>query len=244
MDRHHWELTEGQQKLLAGLSFAAFLLLSLLAAWVIGRPMIRLVRTPELFRAWVDDHGLWGRVLFVGMVVLQVVIAVIPGEPLEIGAGYAFGFWEGTLLCLLGITIGSILVFALVRRFGVRLVEVFFPRKEIRSLRFLQDHRRRDRLIFLVMFIPGTPKDLLSYFVGLTDIQFSHWVWIAMIARIPSVVTSTIGGDAVGEKKYLFAALVFGVTLLLSALGVWIYRGLCRRRQGREDGAAREDEAV
>ena len=147
MDRHHRELTERQQRWLAGLSFAAFLLLSLLAAWVIGRPMIRLARTPELFRAWVDTHGLWGRLLFVGMVVLQVVIAIIPGEPLEIGAGYAFGFWEGTLLCVLGITIGSVLVFALVRRFGVRLVEVFFPKNKIRSLRFLRDNRRRDPLL-------------------------------------------------------------------------------------------------
>ena len=239
LDRHHRELTERQQRWLAGLSFAAFLLLSLLAAWVIGRPMIRLARTPELFRAWVDSHGLWGRLLFVGMVVLQVVIAIIPGEPLEIGAGYAFGFWEGTLLCVLGITIGSVLVFALVRRFGVRLVEVFFPKNKIRSLRFLRDNRRRDLLIFLVMFIPGTPKDLLSYFVGLTEIRFSRWVWIAMLARIPSIVTSTAGGAAVGERQYLFAAAVFGATLAVSGAGVWVYRRLCRRRQERDGGGAR-----
>lgn len=238
MDRRHRELTGRQQKWLAGLSFAAFLLLSLLAAWVIGRPMIRLVRTPELFRSWVDTHGFRGRLVFVGMVVLQVVIAIIPGEPLEIGAGYAFGFWEGTLLCLLGITLGSVLVFALVRRFGVRLVEVFFPRKDIRSLRFLHDDRRRNLLIFLAMLIPGTPKDLLSYFVGLTDIRFSHWVWIVVIARIPSIVTSTAGGDAMGEKKYLFAAVVFGATLLVSGVGIWIYRSICRRRQKREDETA------
>ena len=218
LDRHHRELTEGQQRWLAGLSFAAFLLLSLLAAWVIGRPMIRLARTPELFRAWVDTHGLWGRLLFVGMVVLQVVIAIIPGEPLEIGAGYAFGFWEGTLLCVLGITIGSVLVFALVRRFGVRLVEVFFPKNKIRSLRFLRDNRRRDLLIFLVMFIPGTPKDLLSYFVGLTEIRFSRWVWIAMLARIPSIVTSTAGGAAVGAVPVCRG-------------GVWRHAGCQRRRR-------------
>lgn len=232
MDKH--PLTRRQQRLLAGLSFAAFLLLSLAAAWVIGRPMLRLVRSPELFREWVDAHGLGGRLAFLGMVVLQVVIAIIPGEPLEIGAGYAFGFWEGTLLCLLGITLGSVLVFWLVRRFGVHLVEVFFSRENIRSLRFLRDDRRRDLLIFLVMLIPGTPKDLLSYFVGLTDIKLSRWAVIAAIARIPSVVTSTAGGDAVGERRYLFAAAVFAGTLVISGLGLVVYRLLCHRGKRQE----------
>ena len=221
-------MTRRRQRLLAGLSFAGFILLSLAAAWVVGRPMLRLVRTPELFREWVDTHGAGGRLAFLGMVVIQVVIAIIPGEPLEIGAGYAFGFWEGTLLCLLGITAGSVLVFLLVRRFGVRLVEVFFSREKIRSLRFLGDSRRRDMLIFLVMLIPGTPKDLLSYFVGLTDIKLSRWVVIAALARIPSVVTSTAGGDAVGEKRYLFALAVFAGTLVISGLGLAVYRLLCR----------------
>jgi len=231
LGKHRPELTQRQQRLLAGGSFALFLLLSLAAAWLIGRPMLRFVRTPELFRTWVDSHGLWGRLVFLGMVTLQVVIAIIPGEPLEIGAGYAFGFWEGTLLCLLGIAIGGGLVFRLVRRYGVRLVEVFFPREKIHSLRFLRDSRRRDLFLFLVMFIPGTPKDLLTYFAGLTDIRFPHWLLLSTMARIPSVITSTIGGNAVGERDYLFAVAVFAATLILSGLGLLVYRFLCRRRK-------------
>ena len=59
----------------------------------------------------------------------QVVVAIIPGEPLEIAAGYAFGFWEGTLLCQIGIFLGSLTVFLFVRNWGIRVVEVFFPGK-------------------------------------------------------------------------------------------------------------------
>ena len=66
-----------------------------------------------------------------GMVVLQVVVAVIPGEPLEIAAGYAFGALEGTLLCMVGTWIGGLMVFLLVRRFGVRAVEIFFPLEKL-----------------------------------------------------------------------------------------------------------------
>ncbi|MFR6394682.1 MAG: hypothetical protein ACLUNQ_05935 [Oscillospiraceae bacterium] len=41
-----------------------------------------------------------------------------------------------------------------------------------------------------------------------------------------SVLTSTVGGSALGGKSYLFAALVFGGTLLLSLVGLLIYRGV------------------
>jgi membrane protein DedA with SNARE-associated domain len=73
-------------------------------------------------------------------------------------AGYAFGIWEGTLLCLVGAVIGSIIVFALVRHFGVKLVEVFYPREKIMSLRFLQNKKRMNLLVILILLIPGTPR--------------------------------------------------------------------------------------
>ena len=231
MDKHPFQLNERHKRLLAGLSFLIFILLFLTVAWFIGRPMVRFVQKPELFREWVDAHGICGNLAFLGMMFLQVVIAVIPGEPLEIGAGYPFGFWEGTLLCMLGIFLGSAVVFLLVRRFGTHLVEVFFDKEKIRSLKFLQESKKRDLLIFFVMFIPGTPKDLLSYFAGLTDITLSRWLFISTIARLPSVITSTVGGNAVGEQNYLFAILIFAGTLAISALGLWIYQRISKHKR-------------
>ena len=226
---------ERRRRLLAGGAFVLFLVLTGVVGWYIGRPMVALAGEPERFRAWVDSHGIWGSVAFVGMMTLQVVIALIPGEPLEIAGGYAFGFWQGTFLCLLGIFIGSVLVFLLVRRFGTALVEVFFSREKIQSLRFLRQSKRRDTLLFLVLFIPGTPKDLLSYFVGLTDLKFSKWLLIAAFARIPSVATSTAGGAAVGDENYVFAGAVFAVTLVVSLLGLWLYNRISARRQQRRN---------
>ena len=222
---------ERRRRLLAAGAFFIFLALMAVVTWCVGRPMVRFVEEPELFRAWVDGHGLWGELAFIGMSVLQIVVAFIPGEPLEIGAGYAFGFWEGTALCLVSILIGSALVFLLVRRFGMLLVEVFFSREKIQSLKFLHQSPRRDLLIFLILFIPGTPKDLLSYAAGLTDIKLSKWLLIATVARIPSVVTSTAGGSLMGEQNYLFAVLVFAGTLAVSGLGVLIYRRIETHRR-------------
>ena len=83
--------------------------------------MVDMVRDPARLRAWLDGFGLGkSRIVYAAMVCFQVIVAIIPGEPLELAAGYAFGAFEGTLICLAGIFIGSMIVFSLlVRRFGL-----------------------------------------------------------------------------------------------------------------------------
>jgi uncharacterized membrane protein YdjX (TVP38/TMEM64 family) len=233
--RKKGELTpdEKRKRLIYTACIVIFLTLSVLICVFVGRPFLKFISEPENFRLWVDSHGIWGWLAFVGVMILQVVVAIIPGEPLELAAGYAFGFWEGTLLCLIGSVAGGILVFLIVRRWGVKVVEIFFSTEKIQSLKFLQDERKLDILIFFLFFIPGTPKDVLTYFVGLTKIRFPTWLLISTIARIPSIVTSTISGDALGLQDYQFAIIAFGVTLVISVLGLLIYNRICSRRQQR-----------
>ena len=225
-----------KKKLLGIIAIAVFILFFLFIFIFVGTPLLHFLNDPERFRQWVDNAGIWGRLCFIGMVVLQVVVAIIPGEPFEIGAGYAFGFWEGTALSLIGIAIGSMLIFLFVRRWGVKVIEIFFSREKIRSLRFLQNQKRVEWFVFLIMLIPGTPKDLLSYFVGLTDMKLSAWLMIAVLARLPSLVSSTLGGDALGEKNYVFAVIAFLVTAAVSLIGIGIYRLVCRRNASDKPG--------
>ena len=228
------ELTERGKKLIAAAAIAVFILLTCAVAWFVGRPLLAFVSEPERFRAWVDSAGYMGWVYFLGIQILQVFVAIIPGEPVELGAGYAFGAVEGTLLCLAGSVAGSLLIFLFVRCFGVRAVEVFFPPEKINSLRFLHNARRRNALVFLLMVIPGTPKDLLSYFVPLTDMPLRTWLFITTVARIPSIVTSTVGGDALGVQNYVFAIIALGATAAISAAGLLIYRRICRKHDREE----------
>ena len=171
-----------------------------------------------------------GRLAFVGISVLQILVAIIPGEPIELFAGYAYGFWLGTLLCELGIVIGGALVFGFVHRFGRKAVEVFFPREKIDSLRFLQNEQRLELWVFILFFIPGTPKDIMTYFVPLTHMKLGRFLLLSGVARLPSVITSTIGGNALGTGNRWFAVAVFAATAILSAAGVWIYRRICKRK--------------
>ena len=230
-------LTEQQKKTLSVLAIVIFVLLSAALAWFVGRPMVRFARQPEQFRAWVDGHGAWGPLAYAAMVFLQVLVAIIPGEPLEIAGGYAFGAWAGTALCLLGAVLGSVTVFALVRRWGRGLVEVFFPADKLEKLHFLlHTSPKRTALFWLIFTVPGTPKDLLCYFAGLTDLSWGKWLLICSLGRVPSIITSTVGGNALGGKNYLFAILVFAGTLAVSAIGLLIYRGLCRRHEKKQNG--------
>ena len=234
MREQHRSLTLRQKRWIVGTGIVLFLVLSVLACWFAGRPLIQFAQEPERFRNWVDQQGLWGPLLFMGMIVLQIVVAIIPGEPLEIVAGYAFGALEGTLWCLLGAFAVRLAVFLLVRRFGTRAIEVFFPLDKLQSLRFLHNERRLTFWVFFLFFLPGTPKDLLCYIVGITKLPLRSWLVISAVAPIPSIITSTIGGDALGMGNYAFAALVFGITIVISSLGLLAYRAICRARERSE----------
>lgn len=222
-------MTEKQKKWVFAAAFVVFVVFCVLTGWLVGVPMVEFANDPERFREWVDASGIWGRVLFVGMVVLQVVVAFIPGEPVELAAGYAFGFWEGSALTMAGFLLGSWLVFALVRKFGVKLVEVFFHKNKIAELRFLQNPRKAKVIAFLLMLIPGTPKDFLSYFAGLTPLTLSQWLRIVALARIPSLVTSSLTGAAAGEENYLLSGVMLAVTLIISISGILYYRHICKQ---------------
>jgi len=222
--------TEKHRKIIALLILLAVLCVFALVFIYIGRPLIEFLDRPQEFRDWINSFGIWGRLIFIGIIFLQVIVAVIPGEPFEIAAGYSFGSIEGTLLCIAGMTISGILIFILVRKYGVKFVELFFSTEKINSLKFLNDSKKLNLLFFILMLIPGTPKDLLCYFAGLTNMKLSHFIFISAVARIPSVVTSSIGGSMLGQQKYITAIIAFAVTISISLIGLLIYKMIEKRK--------------
>lgn len=201
----------------------------------IGAPLIDFVSEPERFREWIDKNGAWSRIAFIGMVLFQVVVAVIPGEPFEIAAGYAFGAAEGTLLCMFASAAGSVIIYQLVRIFGIKFAKLFFSEEKLASLRFLKINPKRAFLFLIIYMIPGTPKDLLNYYAGLTDMKFVPWLFICSLGRFPSIVTSVIGGNALGTRDYWKAAIVFIIALLISGAGLFIYNRICNKHNKAEE---------
>ena len=218
-----------KKKLLAGISVSVVVVLFLLITWFICRWLTSF--SQEGLRDYIRSFGSAGWIVFLILQILQVFIALIPGELLETVAGFAFGPLAGTLLCYAGIAIASSLVFMLTRKFGVKLVEIFVSIEKINQMRFLNTEKKRDLLIFLAFFIPGTPKDLLTYFVGLTEIRLGTFLALSLIARIPSVITSTFGGHLLGEGEYILAIVVYAVTGILSLLGMMGYNAWIKHKE-------------
>ena len=216
--------TEKTKKILALLSLAVVIILALLATLFVWKWLSSF--SEEGFRDYIRSFGPWGWLVLFGVQFLQVFIALIPGEVVETAAGYAFGPLWGTVICYAGVAAASALIFFLTRRFGIRLVEVFFSREKINELKFINTSKKRNFLIFILFFIPGTPKDLITYFAGVTKIKFGVFFAISMLCRIPSIITSTLAGEALGEQNYLRSVLIFVITGAVAILGIIIYRRL------------------
>ncbi len=218
-----------RRKIYSVVSMVVFAAVLAAGTAILWRPMMEGFREPERFREWVDASGFSGKLAFVGIVVLQVIFAVIPGEPIEFAAGYAFGAVEGTVLCLLGMAAGTMLIFWFVRLFGIRMVEVFISREKIASLRFMRSSKNLNTLVFTVFLIPGTPKDLLTYAIGLTPMRPLTFLLISSVARIPSVVSSSVAGGALGTERFWTAVIIYGVTGVFSIIGLLVYRKMSEK---------------
>lgn len=196
-----------------------------------GGPIVGLVSDPVAFREWVDARGLWGQAVMIIIVAVQILVALIPGEPFEFAAGYAFGVWQGLLLCMTGSFIGGSLAMLLARKFGMKLIRALFPRQDIENLAIFKNPERLKILTFILFLIPGTPKDVMVYALGLTPMSVLQGMTLTTLARIPSIITSTLSGHVLGEEQYLASIIIYGLTGVASLAAILIYRKRMRATQ-------------
>lgn len=200
-----------------------------LIAYFVGFPLVKMLReNPDSFRDYVNSHGALGPFLMMGIMALQVVVAIIPGEPFEWGSGFVFGWFFGALWCLIGSAIASALLYLAVRKWGIKLVEAFFPREKILKYSFLQDEKRLNLLTFILFLIPGTPKDLLTYLMGLTPMRFTPYILLSSLARIPSLVSSSIAGNYSFQGNWTATVITYVLNLLISVPFIVWYRRLSK----------------
>lgn len=188
-----------------------------------GSELLAFISDADRFKAWLESYGHLGKIVFVAGRALQTVVKIIPAEPLEIGSGYAFGVWGGLLYCMLGTEIGSFIIVAITKLFGMKAVNLFVSEEKINSLGFLQNKEKLSISLFIIYLIPGTPKDVITYLIGVTDYSIWKFLLLTGVARIPSIITSTICGSLLGERNYWLSAGVFIGTAVLGLIGVKLY---------------------
>ena len=216
-----------RRRVLIGLVAAAAI--TALLCWEYLPGLLAWLADARAVRAFVSDHAFVSRLAMLGINIVQVLLAFLPGEPVELASGYAFGFWEGTALCLVASGLATSMIYWATRRWCWKLVGLFFDRSLFDRFSWLKSAKRLELIMFIVFLIPGTPKDFLTYFAGLTNMRFLPVVLIATFGRIPSIVTSTIAASAVGSGNWPLVACTLVASAFLLAVG-----GLmCRRLRSR-----------
>ena len=189
----------------------------------------------ESFRAFLAGYGAKAWLVGLCVQILQVFIALIPGEAVEIGLGYAFGAAVGTLLCYAGVAAATCMIFVLVRKFGKAVTELYADEKDGKVRKFLEKHGKNTeklrRLAFLLFIIPGTPKDLLVYLFAASGIRLAAFLPISLIARFPSVISSTVGGMFIHNGQIKEAVVLFAATAVVSTLGWLIFEKMTQNKE-------------
>ncbi len=215
-------------------AIAVFLVLLAVSAFLLyrSRSLYALLADREAFKEAVSRLGLWGPAIIVLLEILLVMVTVVPVGPLNIAAGYVYGLIGGTVLCLIGNTLGSMVVFFLVRKFGKSFVLLFVSEEAFERHSRILEHPRMKLLLLAAFAIPGMPKDVFAYLSGLTDLTAREWFLIAALGRLPSILVSVGFGNAAYRSDGTAMVLILAVAgAALAAAALW-------RRRKKQDGPA------
>jgi len=181
------------------------------------------LRDPEalaVFQNRIDSLGTGGWLVLLGIQFTQIVLAFIPGGPIQIVAGALYGPIGGLLLLLGGILLATAVIFALVHRYGHRVLDLFVNEKDISKYKFISTQVKLAPLVVILFLIPGTPKDALTYIFAFTPITFWKFTLLSVTARVPAILVSVFMGDTIIQGSYWFAAFLFVSNILLTLAGI------------------------
>ena len=206
--------------------------LIVLGSIFLGPKLVDIARDPQGFKEFLSKYdGFKSYLIFILIQFLQVLFAFIPGEFIEVAAGYVYGTVGGLILCAIGAFIASTFVFLLTRLLGHIFAEIMISNKDLKRMKFLNDEKKLEIILAILFFLPGTPKDLFTYFAGVTKIKFSTFMLISTFCRVPSVITSTMAGNALGQENYLYSVVIFGITGVIAVIGYFFYSWYSKRQK-------------
>lgn len=207
-----------------GVSIGILIALFLTLYLIFGKSLTQFVSDTQTFKAWLESYRHLSGAIFVFIRAFQTVIKIIPAEPLEIAAGYAFGTWGGLALCSLGTLLGSLVIVVLANMLGSKFISVFINEEQLNSLSLINNRKNQRLFLFIFYLIPATPKDILTYAAGsLKKVNMAEFFLITTIARIPSILTSTVCGAQLEQNNIKTAVAVFTATAVVSAVSALIY---------------------
>ncbi len=181
----------------------------------------------RLLAHFFSEHRTNAVFIFIGLQILQVVAAPVPGEVTGFVGGVFFGTVGGIIYSTIGLTIGSWLAFVLARTAGRPLVEKIVNPETINRYDYVMKHKGIF-LAFLMFLIPGFPKDILCYLLGLGHMKHRDFLVVSTTGRLFGTVLLTVEGSFFRDKRYGAFYTVLGISIVVIML-VMIYREYIER---------------
>ena len=173
------------------------------------------------------DHRAYAILIFIGLQILQVIAAPVPGEVTGFVGGMFFGALGGVVYSTIGLTAGSWLAFVLARMAGRPLVEKIVKPETIKRYDYVMKHKGMF-LAFLMFLIPGFPKDILCYVLGLGHMGHRDFLLVSTTGRLLGTVLLAMEGSFFRDKHYGAFFSLLGISIIIILL-VMIYRETIER---------------
>ena len=178
------------------------------------------------FKEKVNAMGFKGVIFVLLLQILQIVVAVIPGQPMEIVSGMLYGPIGGTFVCLVGIFIGTAIVFYLVRKLGTDFMQLFFSPEKIDSIKnskIFKNSAKFEFIMLIIFVIPMMPKDIFIYLGGISPVRPKRFLAIATLARIPGLFLTVYMGNRISNGNFSMVVVLIAIILIIAAIGDFIY---------------------
>ena len=180
----------------------------------------------------VRNAGPLGVLMLLGIQFLQIVVAFIPGEVVQLAAGLMYGPVGGAAIVLLGCVISSSVIFLLVHKLGAPFVQGMVSTEHMEKFKKFEETGRLDIVVFVLFLIPGLPKDVFTYLVPLTDMPYKRFIALTTIGRIPGVVASTYAAAGFADGQIVGPIIVLSILAILAIIAI-VFRGKIMDALGR-----------
>lgn len=168
----------------------------------------------ERLKGFLNSLGPLSFIGFIFLQALQVIAAPIPGEVTGLIGGFLYGPFLGVLLSTLGLTLGSWIAFYLSKTFGRPFVDKFVSRDTLDKYDYLLHHKGAF-LVFILFLIPGFPKDILCYILGLGHLSTKEFLIISTVGRFSGTVLLTVGGSYLRHQQYYKFSVLLGIAVIV-----------------------------
>lgn len=195
-------------------------------------PLIKEMTEPGGLARVVEDvrnAGVGGAFVLLGMQFLQVVVAFIPGEVVQIAAGMMYGPWLGGIIIFAGAIISSAFIFVVVHK-ARRAVRAFYDSRKMggQSLDDFEQSKKLDVMVFVLFLIPGLPKDVFTYLVPLTSMSMRNFMIFSNVGRIPGIFMSTFAANGLMEGDYMQSAVIFALCAAVALAAAFSYEKIVK----------------